>query len=77
MDKKIILVTVHRRENFGVGINQICRALKKIATRSDVQIIFPVHPNPKIHLPVYAQLQNHPNIKLIHPLNYLDFIYLG
>lgn len=74
--RKMILVTGHRRENFGEGILNICAALKTLATRSDVQIVFPVHPNPNIRGPVYELLSKQPNIRLIEPLDYLNFVYL-
>ncbi len=74
--KKVILVTGHRRENFGEGFKQICLALAKIATREDVQIIYPVHLNPKVQEPVYSILGNLPNIRLIDPLSYPEFVWL-
>lgn len=74
--KKVILVTGHRRENFGAGFKQICLALAKIATREDVQIIYPVHLNPKVQEPVYSILGNLPNIHLIDPLSYPEFVWL-
>jgi len=75
-DKKLILVTGHRRENFGNSFEQICFALKEIADRGDVQIVYPVHLNPNVQEPVKRLLANHPQIKLIDPLEYLPFIYL-
>ncbi len=75
--KKIILVTGHRRENFGEGIENICRALKKIAiNNSDVQIVYPVHLNPNIQKPVNDLIAGVENIRLIEPLDYLPFVYL-
>jgi UDP-N-acetylglucosamine 2-epimerase (non-hydrolysing) len=75
--KKIILVTGHRRENFGRDLINICQALKDIATRhSDIEIVYPVHLNPNVRKPVYNLLSNVRNIKLIEPLNYEPFIYL-
>lgn len=74
--KKLILVTGHRRENHGGGIERICTALKVLATRGDVQIVYPVHPNPQVRGVVEAQLAGVPNIVLIDPQDYLPFLYL-
>ncbi len=75
-DKKIILVTGHRRENFGEGFLNICNALLETAQREDVEIIYPVHLNPQVQKPVYDILSNHPNIKLIKPMTYPAFVWL-
>ena len=74
--KRLVLITAHRRENFGSGIINICASIEKIASRNDVQIIYPVHPNPKIQEPVYKILKNKNNIYLIKPLDYLEFVYI-
>jgi len=75
--KKIILVTGHRRENFGDGFKNICFALKEIAIlRKDVIIVYPVHLNPNVQRPVNKILGRVPNINLIEPLEYEPFIYL-
>jgi UDP-N-acetylglucosamine 2-epimerase len=74
--KKLILVTGHRRENFDGGIDRICTALKVLATRGDVQIVYPVHPNPNVQSVVRAELGGVPNIFLIEPQDYLPFLYL-
>lgn len=74
--KKLILVTSHRRENFEGGIERICKALRVLATRGDVQIVYPVHPNPNVRSVVEAQLRDVPNIFLIEPQDYLPFLYL-
>lgn len=75
--KKIILVTGHRRENHGKGFEDICLALKKIAnTNPDVQIVYPVHLNPKVKEPVYKWLGGLKNIFLIAPLSYPCFVWL-
>jgi UDP-N-acetylglucosamine 2-epimerase (non-hydrolysing) len=75
--RKIILVTGHRRENFGGGFLNICNALKKIAFDSqDIDIVYPVHLNPNVRKPVYDLLSGINNIYLISPLNYLPFLYL-
>ena len=73
---KLILVTGHRRENFGEGFENICQAIKKLGSRKDVQIVYPVHLNPNVREPVNRILNNCPNIHLIEPLEYLPFIYL-
>jgi len=76
-DKKLILVTGHRRENFGKSFRNICLALKKIAlSRKDVVIVYPVHLNPNVQLPVKEILGGVANIYLIEPLEYEAFIYL-
>jgi UDP-N-acetylglucosamine 2-epimerase len=75
-NKRLILVTGHRRENFDGGIDRICTALKVLATRGDVQIVYPVHPNPNVRGVVTAQLGGVPNIHLIDPQDYLPFLYL-
>jgi UDP-N-acetylglucosamine 2-epimerase (non-hydrolysing) len=75
-DKKIIMVTGHRRENFGSPFESICRALISLADRGDTKIIYPVHKNPNIREPAHRLLGAHPNIDLIEPLEYLSFVYL-
>lgn len=74
--KKLILVTGHRRENFGDGFLNICAALADISKRDDVQIIYPVHLNPNVQEPVNRLLGSNPNIHLIEPQDYLPFVYL-
>lgn len=74
--KKLILVTGHRRENFGSGFESICSALAEIAARNDVQIVYPVHLNPNVREPVERLLGGQNNIRLIEPLDYLPFVYL-
>jgi UDP-N-acetylglucosamine 2-epimerase (non-hydrolysing) len=75
-NKKLILVTGHRRENFGEGFEQICFALLEISKLPDVQIIYPVHLNPNVQEPVYNILGNQPNIILLDPVGYPTFIFL-
>ena len=75
-DKDLILVTGHRRENHGDGFLNICKALKEIASKNDVQIIYPVHLNPNVQKPVNAILSNLENIDLIAPLPYEAFLWL-
>ena len=75
--KKIILVTGHRRENFGDGFLNICKGIKQVAEENnDVQIIYPVHLNPNVQKPVYELLNDLPNVKLINPLGYPAFVWL-
>ncbi len=75
--KRIILVTGHRRENHGEGFIRICEALKEIGdAEENVQIIYPVHLNPKVQKPVYEILGNAKSIKLIGPLAYPAFVWL-
>ncbi len=79
MNKRMILVTGHRRENFGEGFEQICRALAEIAAnRKDVEILYPVHLNPNVREPVQRLLGMglHENIHLIDPVDYLPFVWL-
>lgn len=76
-DKSLILVTGHRRENFGDGFERICHALATIALQQpDVQIVYPVHLNPQVQEPVQRLLGNIPNIFLLEPQDYLPFVYL-
>ena len=75
-DKKIVLVTGHRRENFGDGIKNICKALLEISKRKDVQIIYPVHLNPNVKDIVNKKLGNSNNIFLIEPVTYEVFTFL-
>ncbi|ABP62655.1 UDP-N-acetylglucosamine 2-epimerase (non-hydrolyzing) [Enterobacter sp. 638] len=76
-DKKMILVTGHRRESFGRGFEQICHALAEIAAQnSDVQIVYPVHLNPNVSEPVNRILGHIDNIILIEPQDYLPFVWL-
>lgn len=74
--KHLILVTGHRRENFGSGFESICVALQEIASRDDVQVVYPVHLNPNVQEPVRRILSGLPNVHLIEPLDYLPFVYL-
>jgi len=76
-DKRLILVTGHRRENFGKGFINICMALKEIAVKNkDVDILYPVHLNPNVQKPVYKILSGIDNVHLIEPIDYLPFVYL-
>jgi UDP-N-acetylglucosamine 2-epimerase (non-hydrolysing) len=75
-DCRLILVTGHRRESFGEGFRQICRALARLAERGDVQIVYPVHLNPNVRGPVFDILSSSPAIRLIEPLDYVSFLWL-
>lgn len=74
--KKLILLTCHRRESFGQPINNIFEAVKEIAKRNDVLILYPVHPNPKVKLPAQKILGELENAKLIEPVDYKTMAYL-
>lgn len=74
--KRTILVTGHRRENFGGGFESICTALKRLAERGDVNIVYPVHLNPNVREPVNRLLADAADVHLIEPLEYLPFTYL-
>jgi UDP-N-acetylglucosamine 2-epimerase (non-hydrolysing) len=74
--RRLILVTGHRRENFGKPFEEICLALRKLAEKKDVEIIYPVHLNPNVQGPVRAILSGMPNIRLIEPLEHSPFVFL-
>jgi UDP-N-acetylglucosamine 2-epimerase (non-hydrolysing) len=76
-DRKFILITGHRRENFGDGFISICNALKEIANNNkDIDIVYPVHLNPNVRKPVLDILGNIENVYLIEPMQYQEFLYL-
>lgn len=75
-DDRLILVTGHRRENFGDGFQRICDALSAIAEPGGVQIVYPVHLNPNVREVVIDRLKNIKNIHLIDPVNYLEMVWL-
>lgn len=74
--RRLILVTAHRRENFGAPLENICAALRRIASRGDVEIVYPVHLNPNVQEPVYRLLEGVPHITLLPPLDYLPLVHL-
>lgn len=74
--KRLILVTGHRRENFGVGFEHMCLALRDLASRGDTQVVYPVHLNPNVQEPVNRILGQVPGVHLIEPQDYLPFVYL-
>jgi len=75
--KRLILVTGHRRENFGESFQSICHALKELSTERDVQIAYPTHLNPNVQKPVKEILSDIDNVHLLPPLEYLPFVYLA
>lgn len=75
-NRRIILVTAHRRENFDGGMQRVAAALKKLAEREDTLIVFPVHPNPNVTGPMRESLGDHPRIRLLAPLEYVPFVYV-
>ncbi len=74
--KRLILVTGHRRENLGGGMEKICEALKTLSKRDDVEIVYPVHLNPRVREPVFRILGGCVNVHLVEPQDYLPFVYL-
>ncbi len=75
-NKKVILVTGHRRENHGVPFKLLCEELIKLSKKSDIAIFFPFHLNPNTHIPSKKYLSHIKNIHLLEPLNYPDFVWL-
>jgi UDP-N-acetylglucosamine 2-epimerase (non-hydrolysing) len=74
--RKTVLVTAHRRESFGDGFVRICAALRRVAARGDIDLVFPVHPNPNVRRPVEELLGSQSRIRLIEPLDYVSFVDL-
>ena len=74
--RRLVLVTGHRRENFGAGFEQICLALRDLAQRGGTQVLYPVHLNPNVQGPVQRLLGDVPGVHLIEPQDYLPFVYL-
>jgi UDP-N-acetylglucosamine 2-epimerase (non-hydrolysing) len=74
--KKLVLVTAHRRESFGEGFERICRALHRLAGRDDIELVYPVHPNPNVRAVVNRHLDGAANVRLIEPLGYVPFVDL-
>jgi len=74
--RRLLLVTAHRRENFGKPLENICRALKELASRGDVEIIYPVHLNPHVQEPANRILKDAAHITLLPPLDYLPLVHL-
>jgi UDP-N-acetylglucosamine 2-epimerase (non-hydrolysing) len=74
--KQLILVTAHRRENFGHPLENICHALKELASRDDIEIVYPVHLNPNVQEPVNRILKGCSHVTLLAPLDYLPMVHL-
>lgn len=74
--KRIVAVTTHRRENFGEGLKSVAQAVRRIADRPDVAVIFPVHPNPNVRAPMSEVLGGVENVAMIDPLDYPNFVRL-
>lgn len=72
--RRLVLVTAHRRENFGAPFEEICAALRQLADRGDVELLYPVHPNPNVQSVVKRSLSDHPRIRLVEPLDYPQFV---
>ncbi len=75
-EKRIIVMTAHRRESFGEPLQEICRAIQNLSSRTDVEIVYPVHLNPNVSGPVRSALSETPNVKLLAPLDYASFVAL-
>jgi len=74
--RRLVLVTGHRRENYGAGLAQICSAIERLAKRDDIQIVYPVHPNPNVRIFVEEKLSGIDRVFLIDPVEYESFVYL-
>jgi UDP-N-acetylglucosamine 2-epimerase (non-hydrolysing) len=74
--RRTLLVTAHRRENVGAGLQRLCDALMRLAQRSDVEIVFPVHLNPAVRVPVRTHLEGIPHVHLLEPQPYSSFVHL-
>jgi UDP-N-acetylglucosamine 2-epimerase (non-hydrolysing) len=74
--QRLLLVTAHRRENFGKPLENICYALKELASRGDVEIVYPVHLNPNVQEPAHRILRDVPHVTLLPPLDYLPLVHL-
>ncbi|MDP9097047.1 MAG: UDP-N-acetylglucosamine 2-epimerase (non-hydrolyzing) [Pseudomonadota bacterium] len=75
-NRRLILVTGHRRESFGAGFQRICDGLMQVAARGDVQLVYPLHLNPNVQEVIRSRLSGLPNVHLIAPVDYLDMVYL-
>jgi UDP-N-acetylglucosamine 2-epimerase (non-hydrolysing) len=75
-NRRVVLVTAHRRENFDGGMRRIASALLMLADREDILVTFPIHPNPNVLNPMHALLGAHPRIRLLPPMDYVPFVYL-
>jgi UDP-N-acetylglucosamine 2-epimerase (non-hydrolysing) len=76
-DRRLVLVTAHRRESFGRGMRGVCLAVSDLARRHpEVEFVFPVHPNPNVLLPAARILGDRPNVRLVDPLDYAQLVWL-
>jgi UDP-N-acetylglucosamine 2-epimerase (non-hydrolysing) len=75
-ERKLLLVTGHRRESFGQGLRDICTALTRLAGRPDLEIVYPVHPNPEVRATVHAELGAVDHVHLLQPLGLASFVRL-
>jgi UDP-N-acetylglucosamine 2-epimerase (non-hydrolysing) len=76
-DRRMILLTAHRRENFGAPLQEICRAVQEVIERNrDVEVVYPVHLNPNVRNVVFKMLGGIPRIHLLEPLDYVNFVHL-
>lgn len=75
-NRRIVLVTAHRRENFDGGMDRIASAILRLAENEDVLVVYPVHPNPNVRELMHQTLGNHPHVRLLPPLEYVPFVYL-
>lgn len=74
--RRLVLTTAHRRESFGAGFEQICCALSRLGARDDVEIVYPVHPNPRVQEQVRSRLDARSRVHLVEPLDYAAFVHL-
>ncbi len=72
--RKLVLVTAHRRENFGAGLEEICGAILDLVAARDIEVLYPVHPNPNVTTVVKRLLDGNPRIRLVAPLGYAEFV---
>jgi UDP-N-acetylglucosamine 2-epimerase (non-hydrolysing) len=75
-NRRIILVTAHRRENFDGGMQRIASAIRQLVSRDDTIVVYPLHPNPNVQGPMREFLGDHPRVRLMPPLDYVPFVYL-
>lgn len=75
-NKKWVILTGHRKENLGSGLNEVFKSAIKLSLRSDTEIIFPVHPNPKVRASIEKLLGTNHNVKLVKPFNYFEMIWM-
>jgi UDP-N-acetylglucosamine 2-epimerase (non-hydrolysing) len=77
LDRRLVVVTMHRRESFGAPLAEVCEALVELAGRfPDLEFVLPVHPNSNVRGPVEASLARHPSFRLVAPVDYIDFVQL-